>query len=495
MSGPGSGQEVGTQMSLELRAPEGKLYIGGRWVDPAGGVLATAENPADESVLATVAMGRAEDVDAAVAAATSAASDWAGWSWSERASALRSIASRLRDDAERLARVDTLDSGNPIAGSVADVEAAASSLEFFAGLGGHLGGTTLPGDPGTLTFTERTPYGVVGRITAYNHPLMFAAQGVAAALVSGNSVVMKPAEPTVLSSLEFARITEDHLPPGVLNVVPGAGGAGERLVAHPDVLRIAFTGSVATGRRILMGAAEHIKRVSLELGGKNAVLVFPDADPEVAADAAFRGMNFNRTNGQSCMSTSRVLVHESLREQVVELLADRMAALRVGAPIDPEVDVGPMAFGAHHERVLGHIATAKAQGARLVVGGGRPDDLPVGHFVTPTLFDGVDSSMAIATEEVFGPVLAVLGWKDEAEAMRVANGTPYGLTANVVTGDLSSALRASRALRAGIVWVNGPSPLPPGTPFGGVKASGLGREHGLEELLSYTEEKSVVIRY
>ncbi len=495
MSRPETGQEDKKGMVADLRAPEGKLFIGGKWVDPLDGKVGPAENPADESVLASVAMGGAEDIDAAVTSAVAAAPQWGRWSWTARSAALRSMAARLRADSDRLARVDTLDSGNPIAGSIADVEASAEALEFFAGLGGEAGGTTIPGAPGTLTFTERVPFGVVGRITAYNHPLMFIAQGVAAALVTGNAVVVKPADPTVLSSLEFARIAEDDLPPGVLNVVPGGASVGQALVTHPDVPRIAFTGSVATGRHILLGAAHHIKRVSLELGGKNPLLVFPDADPETAADAAFRGMNFTRTNGQSCMSTSRVLVHESLRSEVVAILAERMAALRIGAPVDPQVDVGPMAFAAHYERVLEHIATAKAQGARLVVGGGRPDDLPVGHFVAPTLFDDVDESMSIANDEVFGPVVAVMGWTDEDDALRVANSTDYGLTANVVTSDLGRAMRASRALRAGIVWVNGPNPLPPGTPFGGMKASGLGREHGTEELLSYTEEKSIVLRY
>ncbi len=482
-------------MLLDLRAPTGRLYIDGNWVEPGRGLMGSAENPADETVLTEVAVGGVDDVDSAVDAAMAAAPGWAAWPWTERAAALRAIAEKLRDDTDRLARVDTLDSGNPIAGSLADVDSAAASLEYFAGLGGEVGGATLPGEQGTLTFTERTPYGVVGRITAYNHPLLFAAQGVAAALVSGNAIVMKPAEPTVLSSLELAHLTDGLLPPGVLNVVLGSGEVGQRLVAHPDVPRIAFTGSVATGRRILAGAAEHIKRVSLELGGKNAVVVFPDADPEVAADAAMRGMNFTRTNGQSCMSTSRVLVHESLHAEVVELLATRMGALRVGRPEDPSVDVGPMAFREHLDRVMAHIRMASEQGAKLVVGGARPEGLDVGHYVSPTLFDEVDESMAIAREEVFGPVVAVLTWADEEDAIRMANDTMYGLTANVVTNDLSCALRASRALRAGIVWINGPSPLPPGTPFGGVKASGIGREHGLEELLSYTEEKSVVVRF
>lgn len=485
----------GTQPMADLHAPTGKAYIGGRWEEPASGTTTVAENPADETAITHVPACTGEDIDAAVADARAAADPWRHTPWPDRARLLTELAGRLRADAERLALIDTLDSGNPIAGSRADVAAAAEALEHFAGLGGQVRGETVPSPDGILTFTGRVPYGVVGRITAYNHPLMFAAQGVAAALVSGNAVVMKPADPTVLSSLEFARLADDLLPPGVLNVVPGPAAVGQRLVTHPDVPRIAFTGSVATGRRIMADAAPGLKRVSLELGGKNALIVFPDADPEVAAEAAIRGMNFTRTNGQSCMSTSRVLAHDDIRLELEELLAARMGALTVGRPEDPRIDVGPLAFRAHHERVTAHIDNAQRQGARLAVGGGRPAGMDRGHYLEPTLFVDVDPDMAIAREEVFGPVLAVLAWSDPDEAIALANGTPYGLTANVLTDDLGTALRAASDVRAGVVWINGPTPLPPGTPFGGMKSSGIGREHGLEELLSYTETQSVVVRY
>jgi betaine-aldehyde dehydrogenase len=479
----------------DLRAPTGRIFIGGRWEEPRSGATAASENPADETVLTRVPVGSVDDIDAAVAAARQAAPDWARAPWTERAASLRELADRLLRDGDRLALIDTLDSGNPIAGSRADVGAAAAALEHFAGLGGQVRGETIPSPDGVLTFTDRVPHGVVGRIMAYNHPLMFAAQGVAAALVSGNAVVMKPAEPTVLSSLEFAALSQGLLPDGVLNVVPGDGAAGGHLVRHPDVPRIAFTGSVATGRRILSAAAPQLKRVSLELGGKNALIVYPDADPVMAAEAAVRGMNFTRTNGQSCMSTSRVLVHVDVQEEFEGYLAERIRALRVGRPEEPATDVGPLAFRAHRDRVMAHIATAREQGARVAVGGERPVGLTRGYYVEATLLLGVEPPMAIAREEVFGPVLAVLGWSDEGQVIRLANDTTYGLTANVLTNDLQRALRAAAQVEAGVVWVNGPVPLPPGTPFGGIKSSGLGREHGLEELLSYTESKSVVVNY
>lgn len=479
----------------DLRAPQGQVHVGGEWRPPRSGVVHDVENPADEELLATAAVADARDVDDAVAVAAAAAVEWARRPWTDRARCLRDLAMCLRDHADRLALVDTLDSGNPIAGSLADVESAARTLERVAGLGGQVAGETFPGGPGVLAYTQRRPHGVVGRITAYNHPLMFAVQGVAAPLVTGNAVVLKPAESTPLSSLEFALLAEQVLPPGLLNVVPGGPEAGARLVEHPDVPRLAFTGSVATGRRILAAAAQTITHVTLELGGKNAIIVFPDADPDVAADAAFRGMNFTRTNGQSCMSTSRLLVHEDIAEDVVEGVADRMRSLVVGRPEDPDVDMGPMAFRAHLDRVMAHVDGARAAGATLVTGGRRPPGLERGHYVEPTLLADVEPSMGIAHEEVFGPVLAVLRWSTPEEMVRIANGTPYGLTANVVTTDLSSALRSVEEIRAGLIWVNGPHPLPPGTPFGGVGVSGLGREQGLEELLSYTEPTSVVIAH
>lgn len=482
--------------SLRLEAPAGRLFIGGSWVRSASGHEQAVEDPSDESTLRHVGWGDGEDVDRAVTHALDAAEGWGQTDWTHRARVLRQLADRLRADGERLAAVDTAESGNPIAGSRQDVGTAATALEFFAGLAGQTKGETFLSGPSTHAFTERSPYGVVGRLLAYNHPLLFAVQAAAAPLAAGNAVILKPADPTPLSALEVARLAEDLLPAGALSVVPGSGAAaGHALAAHPDVPRIAFTGSVATGRRVMATAAEHVKHVTLELGGKNPLVVFPDVDPADAARAAVDGMNFTKTNGQSCQATSRVLVHEDVHDELVRELADRMRALRVGPPADPRSDVGPLTFRSHYERVLAHIDGANRAGARLVTGGARPAGLTRGYYVRPTLFTDVPAGSAILQEEVFGPVLVVSRWRDEEEMVAAANGTPYGLTANVLTHDLGRALRTARRLRAGLVWVNGPSPRPLGVPFGGHKLSGRGKEHGLEELLSYTQDKSVVVRY
>jgi betaine-aldehyde dehydrogenase len=482
-------------VKLDLHAPAGELFIDGAWFAAEGGSIETI-NPATEQPIREVGWGDASDVDHAVVAARNAANSWAGRSWTERASLLRELARRLRAEAERLALIDTADSGNPLQGSRADVERAAEALEFFAGVGGQASGQTLPGQGDTLTYTERTPYGVVGRILAYNHPLMFVVQSAAAPLVTGNCLVMKPADPTPLSALEVARLTEDLFPPGVFNVVPGEGAvAGHALAAHPDVPRIAFTGSVATGRRVLQAGAEHIKHVTLELGGKNALIVFPDADVDAAATAVIAGMNLTSTNGQSCMSTSRILAHDDLHDALVHACADRLSGLRVGAPHHDSTDVGPLAFQQHLQRVMDYIGRGVEEGARLIVGGGRPQGLERGYYLEPTLFAEVTPTMTIAREEIFGPVISVLRWSDPDDVVQMANATRFGLTANVLTNKLSNALATARELEAGLVWVNGPAGRPPGTPFGGVKFSGLGREHGVEELRSYTQEKSVIVSY
>ena len=477
-----------------LCAPPAELFLGGSWRPAADGATAEVVDPTDGSVIREVAWAGPEDVDRAVAATEEAYQDWSGRPAEERAGILHRIADRLLEDAERLAAIDSLDSGNPLRASLADIRQAARMLRFFAGLGPELTGRSYPTTGGDLAFTRRRPYPVVGRILAFNHPLLFAVQSSAGPLMAGCALISKPSDPTPLAALEFAALVEDLLPPGVLSVLPGTGpAAGEALVAHPRVPRIAFTGSVATGRRILAVGAEHIKHVTVELGGKNPLLVFPDADVEAAADAAVRGMNLTSTNGQSCMSTSRLFVHEDVHDEVVAAVAQRFRSLRIGRPSDPDTEVGPLAFQSHHERVLGFIERARAAGARLVTGGDRPPGLPEGYYLEPTLFTEVDPGMELAREEIFGPVLAVLRWRDPQELLAAANALDLGLTANVWTRDLATALATIERLDAGLVWVNGPVPRPAGLPFGGVKQSGLGREHCREELLSYTEERSIVV--
>ncbi len=475
-------------------APHRLMHIGGEWVDAVGGGRLESVDPASEAVIATVPDAGRADVDAAVEAATSAASAWRDLGWQRRAAALRQLAARIEDEADDLARLDVLDGGLPITGMRADVTGAVSEILYYAGLAPETRGSTAPPAPDVLSYTLREPYGVVARIVPFNHPFKFAAGKIAAPLAAGNAVVLKPGEQTSLSALELARLAADVLPPGVLNIVTGRGAAtGAALVAHPGVPRVAFTGSVPSGRAVLRGAAEHIKHVTLELGGKNPIVVFPDVDPARAARAAVAGMNIARCTGQSCGSTSRLFVHEDVRAAFVDALVARVAELRIGDPARDDTEVGPLAFREHYQRVMGHLETARREGATVAHGGGRPSGVDRGFFVEPTVLTDLDDGMTVVREEVFGPVMSVLAWRDVDDVVARANATPYGLTANVWTNDVSTAHRVARAIEAGYVYVNGTGRRPTGTPFGGWKSSGLGKENALEELQSFTREKTVTV--
>jgi betaine-aldehyde dehydrogenase len=469
------------------------MFIGGQWSAADSGEVLESINPATEERLGVVASGGPSDVDRAVRAAAAAAQGWAALPWEQRSETLRELAARLRADVEELALIDVDDAGLPLKGMRSDVTGAADELEYFAGIAGELKGFTVPTAADVVAYSRREPYGVVGRIIPFNHPLKFAAGKIAAPLAAGNAVVLKPPEQAPLSALELARRSADLFPPGVLNVVTGMGPAvGGAIASHPGIPRVAFTGSVPTGRAVMRAAAEHIKHVTLELGGKNPMIICPDADPAATARAAVAGMNLPKTMGQSCQSNSRVFVHESLAQEFLDELLAEVAALKVGDPRDPTTDMGPLAFREHHERVLGHIANAKADGATLAAGGGRPAHLPTGFFVEPTVFTDVTPDMRLAQQEVFGPVLAVLTWSDEDELFEAVNGVEYGLTARIWTSDMGRAQRFVARVESGLVWVNGAGGKPAGIPFGGFKLSGLGKEGGLEELVSYTREKGVI---
>ena len=472
----------------------GLMHVGGEWVAAASGAVLEAVDPSTEEVLGTIPDGGPEDVERAVAAAREAAPGWRALGWRRRAGLLRELSARIAEQAEELARLDVRDSGNPLSGMRTDLSSTCDEIQYYAGIASQTGGTTGAPATDTMSWTEREPYGVVGRIVPFNHPFKFAAGKAAAPLAAGNAVVVKPGEQTSLSALELARIAADVLPPGVLNVVTGRGATlGAALVAHPDVPRIAFTGSVPSGRAVLRGAAQEIKHVSLELGGKNPIVVFPDVDPAKAARAAVAGMNIARCTGQSCGSTSRLFVHDDVREPFLEALVARLSELRIGDPMDESTDVGPLAFRGHHERVTSYVESGRREGATLVHGGSRPSHLPRGFYLEPTVFADVTDDMTIAREEIFGPVMSVLRWTEWDDVVARANATPLGLTANVWTNDVSTAIRTARALEAGYVYVNGTGRRPTGMPFGGWKHSGLGKENGLEELLSYTREKSVTV--
>ena len=449
------------------------------------------EDPATATELTTVRAASGEDVSDAVARAAGAAAGWAGVAPRARARVVRRLADVLEEHAEELAWLDTLDAGLPLWMMRVDVATGIERMRLFADWAMELKGQTIPASAEHLHLTFPEPFGVVARIIPFNHPFMFAASKLAAPLVAGNAVVLKPSDRTPLSALRLGELAAEVLPPGVLSVVHGGTDVGDALVRHPAVRRIAFTGSAAVGRAIQRSGAEvGVKHVSLELGGKNALLVFPDADLDRAVTAAVKGMNFAFA-GQSCGSTSRVLVHRSVADEFTRAYVAAVERLTVALPWEDGAQVSPLISAGQHERVLGYLDTARAQGARVLTGGTVPEHLAPGHFVLPTVLAGITPDMRIAQEEVFGPVVSLLEFTDEAEAVDVANGVEYGLTASVWTRDVSRAHRVARAMHAGYVWINDTSTHFLGVPFGGVKSSGIGREESLEELLSYTETKVV----
>jgi len=453
------------------------------------GLAIPITDPTDDSVLAAPATADADDVRDAVDRAAAGAVAWGAATPRERAGAVRDFAEVLERHAEELAWLDTIDAGLPLWMMRIDAATGVERMRLFADLAHALVGQTIPASAGNLHLTFPEPFGVVARIIPFNHPFMFASSKLAAPLVAGNAVVLKPSELTPLSALRMGELADGVLPPGVFSVVHGGPETGEALVRHPAVSRIAFTGSHQVGRAIQRSGAEvGIKHVSLELGGKNALLLFPDADLDRALASAVKGMNFAFA-GQSCGSTSRVLVHESIAEEFTERFVRAVAGLRLGRPWEEGVQIGPMVSRRQQDRALGFIERAVAAGAEVLTGGGRgPGE---GYAVQPTVLGGVTPDLEVATEEVFGPVVSIMTFQEEAEAVRIANSVEYGLTGSVWTRDLDRALRVSRALEAGYVWINDTSTHFPGVPFGGVKLSGIGREESVDELLSYTQLRAI----
>lgn len=452
-------------------------------------------DPSTGQQCSEVPVATADDVNDAVSAAKSALVKWKALSVAERGEYLKKLAAALRDNRDRLAAIDALDSGNPFEPMKRDLDYAAQSLDYFAGIARELGGRTLSATADGLHMTLAEPYGVVARIIPFNHPLMFSAYHIAAPLVAGNTVVLKTPDQTPIAPLEFGRLAREVLPDGVLSVLTGDGRTtGEAVVAHPDIRRIGFTGRRETGLRVIEASAQSgvLKNVTVELGGKNPMFVFPDADPAFVAEQAVAAMNFESSQGQSCGSTSRLLVHESLRLQVVEALHARMSSIVVGPALAPTTTMGPLVSEAQAARVMSFIDAGK-QSSRLVLGGDRSPAAKEfgGYYVAPTLFDEVSPDALIAREEIFGPVLSVMSWKKFDDAMEIANRTSYGLTANVITKNYGWALDAARRVEAGCVWINGRGQHFLDTPFGGYKDSGLGAEGSMESLRSYTRTKAL----
>jgi betaine-aldehyde dehydrogenase len=470
------------------------LFVGGHWQAPSETRSTPSFDPSSGELLADVPVAQSADVDAAVRAAAEAQREWEALGLAGRAEHLHALRDLIVSEAEPLAQLDALNGGLPIDSARADVEAILQEYRDWPGLALALRGETVPFETRRLHYTRQVAYGVVARIVPFNHPIYFAACGVLAPLLAGNAVVLKVADQTPLSALLFADLARRALPPGVLSVLTGDAATGEALVTHPLVRRIAFTGSTPTGLAIQRSAAaDHVRTVTLELGGKNPMIVFPDADLDAAVDGAVAGSAIaSATQGQSCGSVTRLFVHADINDQFVERLAARLGELRVGPAYAEDTEVGPLVSARQQERVRGYIESGLDEGARLVTGGDTDGDWPDGgYFVAPTLFAGVRMDMRIAREEIFGPVSSVLSWTSWDEVVAAANSVDYGLTASVWTSDLSAALRTVDALESGYVWVNDVAAHYWGTPFGGFKDSGLGREECLSELASFLQPKAV----
>lgn len=479
---------------MSLKFGDRPMLIGGELVPALGGQWIESVNPATEEVHGRVPMATAEDIERAVQAAEAAQPGWAARPFWDRREHLRRLAAAMRARAEEVLPLEAADTGNTISSLSRDIEVAAGYLDYFAGLGTELKGDSVPASAKGVHFSLREPYGVVARIVPFNHPFLFAAAHLAAPLMAGNAVVLKTPETSPLSGSIMGEICREVLPSGVANIVHGPGlPTGDALVRHPRIWRIGFTGSVPTGLAIQRAAAEvAVKHVSLELGGKNPMIVCPDADPETVATAAVGGMNFAWA-GQSCGSNSRLLLHESLHDDVVERIVAEVRGIRVGDPLDPASQMGPVNSVGHYRRVLGFIESARADGAKLLTGGARPqgEAFRRGYWISPTVYANVAPTMRIAREEIFGPVLSIMKWRTEDEAVAMANATEYGLAAGVWTHDLATATNMARRLQSGLVWINTTARHFVGTPFGGWKNSGLGVEECLGELLSYTRNKTV----
>jgi len=479
--------------TAEIAAEERQL-IGGERVGAVDGTLFEVLDPSTGNRLTEVPDGKAADVDGAIEAARRAFSGWRRSVPADRGRLLTNVARRLREHSADLAVLGSLDGGLPLAAVERDVEASARYFEFYGGLADKIGGDVVPLGPDYLDYTEREPWGVCGVILPYNSPFQILARSLAPALAAGNAVVAKAAEQAPLGPLRLAALLElEGLPPGVLNVVTGGGQAGARLAEHPDVDRITFTGSEPTGRRVMHAAAEQLKPVTLELGGKSPQIIFADADLELAARTVVSSLVWSA--GQACSAGTRVLVEERVRDEVLETVVESMRSTTVGPAVESP-DMGPLITEQQRSSVVDAIAAASDQGARLVTGGtDPPPGRDGGYFVAPTVFDEVDPGSTLAQEEIFGPVVAVMGFDSTSDAVELGNNTRFGLVAGLWTRDLSRAHRVARELRCGQVFVNTYSA---GTgielPFGGYKKSGIGREKGIAGYLEYTQVKNICIK-
>ena len=474
-----------------------QLFINGEFLDAEDGATSTVENPHDGSKLVDLAAGKAADIDKAVAAARAAFPGWRDSNGADRSRLLNKLADALEARFDEFTELEAIDTGHPIKDTQRlDVPRTLLNFRYFAGLADKIDGRQVPVEPGFLNVVKRQPVGVVGQVVPWNFPLMFCSWKLGPALAAGNTVVMKPSELTPLSTLRLAELMHDvGFPPGVINIVPGYGHeAGQRLAEHPDVDKIAFTGSTATGRKIIEASAGNLKRVSLELGGKGPNIVFDDATLPAAVGGSAFAIFHNQ--GQACIAGSRLLLHEKIADEFLEKFVALAKSIRLGHPLDPETEMGPLTSKMHLQRVLGYIEKCKAQGNSIVTGGDQPsvESLANGYYLNPTIVEAKPGD-AVFEEEVFGPFVTVTRFKDDEEALALANATDYGLGSGLWTNNLQRAHRFADKIEAGMVWVNCYKRVHPGSPFGGVGQSGYGRDLGMECLEEYTEPKSIWINY
>lgn len=472
-----------------------QLFIDGRFVPSLSGETLATLNPHDNSVIAEVSMANHADVDRAVAAAKAAFPKWSNLAGAERGRLLLKLADAIEANADRLARLESIDTGHPIRDTRnLDVPRTAATFRYFGGMADKFEGSVIPVEQGFLNYLTREPVGIVGQVVPWNFPLMFTSWKMAPALAAGNCVIMKPAELTPLSSLAIAELmAEVGFPPGVVNILPGLGHVtGQYIAEHPEIGKVAFTGSAAVGRKIVQASSGNLKKVQLELGGKGANVVFGDANIDAVVQGSAFGIFHNQ--GQACIAASRMIVHESVADEVLEKFVALARSIRIGDPLDPSTEMGPLTSRQHRDRVLSYVDIAREQGGRVLSGGKSPDNaaLANGCYVEPTIVEAKPTDR-VSQEEVFGPFMSVTTFRTDEEALAIANGTEYGLGAGLWTRDLQRAHLIAREIHSGMVWVNCYKRVSPGSPFGGVGASGYGREMGFEAMREYTQAKSVWI--